>query len=92
MRLASGSDKNTAPSTSYVFRAPDRMRSYSPDFSQLFQYYLFNGMADELTHYKQSINWKSSRFNPIIDTGSKSDHEKSLRSNHPNTANRTKTN
>ena len=35
-------------------------------------------MAEELTYYKQSVNRKSSRVIPIIDTGSKSDHEKTM--------------
>ena len=76
MRSASGSDKNTATFTSDVIHAPDTMCSYIPDFSQLVPYSELYGMTDELTYYKQSVNRKSSRVNPIIDTGSKSDHEK----------------
>ena len=81
------SASSNASSTSDVTRAPDTMRSYIPDFSQLVPYSELYGMADELTHYKQSVNRKSGRVNPIIDTGSKSHHEKALHSTHPNTTN-----
>ena len=58
MRSASGSDKNTASSTSDVIRAPDTMRSYIPDFSQLVPYSELYGLADELTYYRRSVNRK----------------------------------
>ena len=83
MLSASGCDKNYAPSTCYVIRAPDTMRTYIPDFSHLVPYSKLFGMTDELTYYKQRVNRKSSPVHPIIDTGSKSDQEKG----HPNTTN-----
>ena len=44
-------------------------------------------MADELTYHKKSVSRKRSRVNPIIDTGSKFDHQKALHSTYPNTTN-----